>query len=271
MVAVKTKKPRDYIFEQIKALVQCKLWRVCKFVTSDEDRAKVTAKICSLCDFEGDSNPAQEAKWCKLNEKKTNRAVNDIRAYSQCEIKKKLATYWTYNKKTLPSLDDFKACLKRTINYEDKAQKNIWKFWADQILDAACANKFDWNPAVRYFNKISTASDGEGESQFNMLMNPSTEAWAMICIENYYDSWQKQFEWKEKKFPKEHSNVQKESNFEGRGAAFSRQQVDRFSWWTTNLLWLERGRSCAVQYLQSRQYYGSRNRQFHGGFGRPKS
>ena len=31
-----------------------------------------------------------------------------------------------------------------------------------------------------------------------MLMNPSTEAWAMVCIENYYDSWQKQFEWKVK-------------------------------------------------------------------------
>ena len=156
MVAVKTKKPRDYIFEQIKALVQCKLWRVCKFlITSDEDRAKVTEKICSLCDFEGDSNPAQEAKWCKINEKRSNRAVNDIRAYSQCEIKKKLATYWTYNKKTLPSLHDFKACLNRTINYEDKAQKNIWKFWVDQILDAACANKFDWNPAVRYYQTIS--------------------------------------------------------------------------------------------------------------------
>jgi len=198
MVTVKTKKPRDYIFEQIKALVQCKLWRVCKFITSDEDRAKVTEKICSLCDFEGDSNPAQEAKWCKIHEKRSNRAVNDIRAYSQCEIKKKLFTYWTYNEKTLPSLDDFKACLNRTINYEDEAQKKIWKFWVDQILDAACANKFDWAPAVRYFNKISTASDGEGESQFNMLMNPSTEAWAMVCIENYYDSWQKQFEWKVK-------------------------------------------------------------------------
>ena len=37
-----------------------------KFVTSDEDRAKVTAKICSLCNFQGDSNPALEAnKWCK--------------------------------------------------------------------------------------------------------------------------------------------------------------------------------------------------------------
>ena len=32
VVNVKTKKPRDYVFEQIKALVQCKLWRVCKQV-----------------------------------------------------------------------------------------------------------------------------------------------------------------------------------------------------------------------------------------------
>ena len=32
-----------------------------------------------------------------------------------------------------------------------------------------------------------------------MLMNPrSMEAWAMVCIENYHESWQKQFEWKDK-------------------------------------------------------------------------
>jgi len=90
----------------------------------------------------------------KLNEKRSNRAVNDICAYSQCKIKKKLSTYWTYNNKSLPTLKNYKACLNRTpINYEDEAQKNIWKFWVDQILDVACANKFYWNPAVRYFNK----------------------------------------------------------------------------------------------------------------------
>jgi len=51
---------------------------------------------------------------------------------------------------------------------------------------------------VRYYQTILEPSDGEGSTQFNMLMNPSTEAWAMVCIENYYDNWKKQFQWKDK-------------------------------------------------------------------------
>ena len=194
--AVKPKKEVDPEYNQIKAMVQTKLWRACKFITCHQDRIKVSTKINSFLVFEGDSSPEEDQKWIIEKARDCNKGVNATRAYSHGEIKKKMHNYWLYNNKTLPTLEDFKACLKRTIDYEDEAQKDIWKFWVDQILDAACANKFDWNPAVRYYQTISKANDGEGNTQFNMLMNPSTEAWAMVCIENYYENWKKQFEWK---------------------------------------------------------------------------
>ena len=140
--AVKPKKEVDPEYNQIKAMVQCKLWRACKFITCHKDRIKVSTKINSLLVFEGDSSPEEDAKWIIEKARDCNKGVNATCAYSHGEIKKKMHNYWIYNKQTLPTLEDFKACLNRTIDYKDEAQKNIWKFWVDQILDAACAMQY---------------------------------------------------------------------------------------------------------------------------------
>jgi len=193
---IKEKSEEMWLYEQIKEMVQRKLWRVCKFVTGSADRFKVTEKILSLLKYDTDSNPEAEAKWIEDNGRACNKAVNEIRGYSVGELKKKFHQYWVYNNKTLPPLLTLKACMNRTIDPKNPEEMLVWQFWVDKILDAACANKFDWNPSVRYYQTISHASDGEGNTLFNMLMNPSTEAWAMVCIENYYEAWPKHFEWK---------------------------------------------------------------------------
>ena len=194
----KKKKKHDPMFYQIKAKIQKKLWRVCKFVTCADDRMKVAQKVYQLLNFQNAPDNHEE-EWLESRLSDVNKAVNDVRSYSVGEIKKKLQDYWTYNNHTLPPLDDLKACLNRTIDISLPGKLDIMKFWVDEILDAACANKFDWCPHHRHYMTITDAANQP--SKFNNYMNPSTEAWAMVCIENYYDNWSGHFEWKHK-YPK---------------------------------------------------------------------
>ena len=194
----KKKKKHDPMFYQIKAKIQKKLWRVCKFVTCADDRMKVAQKVYQLLNFQNAPDNHEE-EWLESRLSDVNKAVNDVRSYSVGEIKKKLQDYWTYNNHTLPPLDDLKACMNRTIDIKLPGKLDIMKFWVDEILDAACANKFDWCPHHRHYMTITDAANQP--SKFNNYMNPSTEAWAMVCIENYYDNWLGHFEWKHK-YPK---------------------------------------------------------------------
>ena len=191
----KKKKHDAMFYQEIKGKIQKKLWRVCKFVTCADDRMKVARKVYQLLNFQNAPDNHEE-EWLESRLSDVNKAVNDVRSYSVGEIKKKLQDYWTYNNHTLPPLDDLKACLNRTIDISLPGKLDIMKFWVDEILDAACANKFDWCPHHRHYMTITDAANQP--SKFNNYMNPSTEAWAMVCIENYYDNWSGHFEWKHK-------------------------------------------------------------------------
>ena len=169
-------------------------------------------------------------EWVPVYESNVNRLVNAHRTYVCSEIKKKLEAYWIAHDKTLPSIDRFKACLMRTLAPDNVDDMALFTFWVDKILVAACGNKWDWCKDVRYKHKISEAGyqlndDGEIDKDY-MNMNGGTEAFALLCIENYYDQLPDQWQWK------------LDNPGERLQPRFSCYQVDRSSSRTANLWWL---------------------------------
>lgn len=180
--------------DKIKGVIQGKLWRVCKFIMGKKVRDKVAAKCYELIGLtEG------QAEWVETWGKTVNKALNNVRGYACTEIKKKMFDYWEEHG-TVPSLDEFRACLTRRIDPNNQDELALFAFWWDQILDGACANKFDWCEDHRLYLKISTAapypSQGRPNRAEDLYMNPSTEAFALIVLENYLAQWVGQFEWK---------------------------------------------------------------------------
>ncbi len=203
----------DGMVASIKDVVQNKLWRACKFVCGAVNRNKVSGKVFELLQLQGTYEPTN---WVETYGKEVNKAVNDVRGYAVGEIKKKLHDYWQEHGKKVPTIQEFANCLYRTIDPENAEQLDIFKFWWDQILDGACANKFDWCPDHRHFLTISAAGPNPGQGRTNslldMYMNPSTEAFALLVLENYRELWVKQFEWKDKNPRKKLPPLKKKEN-----------------------------------------------------------
>ena len=84
--------------------------------------------------------------------------------------------------------------------YRREDDMALFIFWVDKILVAAYGNKWDWCTSIRYKHKISEAGyklNGDGEiNKDKMYMNGGTEAFAFLCIENYYDQMPEQWQWK---------------------------------------------------------------------------
>ena len=190
-----TKDPWD---EYINKCIKEQLWRVTKFIKGPGVRTKNANKVYDLLDLKEMGYRRKE--WVPVYESNVNRLLNAHRTYVVSEIKKRLEAYWLANDKTLPSIDRFKACLLRTLAPDNEDDMALFTFWVDKILVAACGNKWDWCKNVRYAQKISEAGyrlmdDGEIDKG-NMNMNGGTEAFAFLCIENYYAQMPLQWQWR---------------------------------------------------------------------------
>lgn len=183
------------MYSEIKGTVQTKFFRVCKFIMGDDVRTKAADKCFDLCEFQQNySKPA----WVKAYATQVNKAVNDVRGYACGEIKKKMEKYYATHQE-LPPLSAFEKCLMRTIDLDNEKESEIFLFYWDHLLDAACANKFDWCPDHRHYLTITGAGPNTpNNAPEDMYMNPSTEAVCLIILDNYLDLWREQFDWKRK-------------------------------------------------------------------------
>ena len=182
----------------IQTCIQTKLWRACKFIGGEDVRTKVARKVFDLLHLE----PRHKANWVREYEGEVNSLLNGQRNYAIGAIKEKCHDYYREHGR-IPTLDEFKACLERTLDPTKPEDLELFTFWVDKILDAAAGNKYDWSKDVRTEMTISEAFEGfpdeDGEySPFQVLMGPGTEGIAYATLVCAYDQWLEHFEWKAK-------------------------------------------------------------------------
>ena len=108
------------------------------------------------------------------------------------------------NRGRYPSVDDIKKCAERKIATE--ADRELYVWYINSLLPAACGNKYEWPESKRPFEYPST---------FHLQNKPnsqhipcSTEAYIVAAWSNYIAVWKNQYDWlqqhegEESKMPK---------------------------------------------------------------------
>lgn len=176
-----------------------KVWRIAKFVPVNVDQEAKLWKII-LKSLQGDGvdegykTPAEKARWVVLHARNCARAMNETRQYVVGRLKEAVKKYWKANGKVMPSLENIKAIATRSLPIDDGNTDNmaLAKWYVDSYMVAACGNRYDFGPSARHYHPLSLACPEDDSKK--PTITASTEAFAVICLENNYTSWPAVFE-----------------------------------------------------------------------------
>ena len=139
------------------------IWGKVKFITTDRKLLQATSHVFEcwqLKEFEGlkgDDLANAKARWVTQNLERVRIAINDIRNYSQSQLKtciceRLIAGEW------VPTPEDVMACATRDPEYHtDQDKHKIFEFYWDTLLFKV-VGKEHWDGWVRHYATISEAT-----------------------------------------------------------------------------------------------------------------
>jgi hypothetical protein len=119
-------------------------------------------------------------------------------------MKDKTEVWWTRHNKTMPDMAKLQAIVTRDIELVAPADgvidaapdenMELFVWWWDELLPCATApNTEFWTNEKRWYHHIHDGKVGD-----EPLLTPQDETFAILCFENYYRQWEKDFKIKAK-------------------------------------------------------------------------
>ena len=193
----------------IKGVIKTKVWRLVKFVSTEEDLKRAAIKILGLSGIQGyditSKEPEEVAKvdeWCDENSQIVSSQLNDHRSYVVSRIKDVCFEYLDEHVgKELPSIQQILYILDR----DTRSQEAVFIWWWDKVLEKATGNTIHWNQDIRYYETISASLVGNTPKVLNMTS--STEAFAAVCYESNRQKWHRMHQLKKENPKKKHIKI----------------------------------------------------------------
>lgn len=197
------KRGNDIVRKIASKLIKKRVWPNTKFVTS-------YGQLNQLCDKVWDLLP--KAKWGYTEENKTQfmnlyrdyfgTVINTQRTTVHGALKDK-AWKWmdenfaideTTNKKTavLPTVNQITRCSLRDI---DATMHDVFDWYVDSLLPCVVGNQYDFSESKRLFQRCSEVTLPKSDGK--KVITSSTEAFLVVCWENYRKKWMNHWLWRQ--------------------------------------------------------------------------
>ena len=214
MDVVLTKKSRqlkqnDGQVKDIKKWVPNNVFRLCKFILSDQQEKEMVEKYLDEGtdpNFKGNGKEAKSNRRTFIQYYRTvfTQRLNETRSYATARMKDAVWEWMNYHQGNLPDETKLLALLNRTWtppeeDSDDYAEE--WKLavWYQEVyLCKACGNGNDWSSDKRRYLTISEGAPVNAPN--SKYITPSTEAFAMVIFESNAEHWKKMYDLK-KQYP----------------------------------------------------------------------
>jgi len=173
---------------------------------TEKDQEIFINKMCQLMNPDGFANPVDELAWKVKHGNACISAFNATRSNVVSQLKAQTETWWLHHDRKMPDLDKLQEIATRTVvltpggdaalgpngNGEVEPFGNVMElfvWWWDSLLPAATAPSTTfWSQGKRWYNLIHDGKAGD-----KLLLTPQDEAFALLCMENYYTQWSNDF------------------------------------------------------------------------------
>ena len=185
------------ITKLLKKTIKRYVWRTEKFCAKEHHIARVVNKVWhNLPDQIKNSNVIEEREWKIRHHDKVASLLNAVRVDVVSDLRKEALKYMGKNRGAIPSVEAIQNCATRKNSLEDnpqaKAQRDVFVWYIDKLLPKACGNRYEWPAAKRPWHRVSEYHyDGVPNKKH---VTAGTEAFIVVCWENYLKVWQKQYE-----------------------------------------------------------------------------
>lgn len=169
------------------------LWGEVKFISDEEDEYDFAAMIY---DFQG-KKTSKEVRdyWIKRYSGVVCSLLNGHRSYVMTNLKNVLHALWESNDKSLPPIEDMKACATRNIDINDEASMNFFKWYWEKWVPQLSGHSANWAPEKRHYLLMSEAAPEDDPT--DLYVTPENEAFGVLVYINNHESWPEHFLLKE--------------------------------------------------------------------------
>jgi hypothetical protein len=172
------------------------MWPTWKLIgDSGEDKWQFTHKVFQFMNHTlGSVDSAAEITW---KVRYNNTCISQSKIVSQ--MKDKTEVWWTRHTQTMPNMANLQAIVTQDIvlvacadgvvaDPDENMELFVW-LW-DEILPCATApNTKFWTNEKRWYHHIHDGKVGN-----EPLLTPQDETFAILCFENYYRQWERDFQ-----------------------------------------------------------------------------
>ena len=140
---------------------------------------------------------APEVKnWIEKHESFLCKMLNKQRSYGVSQTKDSAESWWHSHEKTLPTVDQIKACRDRTLDLSVEENMAIAVFYVDSLCASICGHKHTFPEHARIQLPISKASPSNMTSDKEAVRDPEDiyltvelEALVSLAYDNFRDAW----------------------------------------------------------------------------------
>ena len=198
----------------IKTYVKDHAWRGIKFLQNEEQEKAFATAYMDHTNNDEYKDRKNRAFFLRNFAQACTKALNEQRQKVQSGIQKAWKKFYQDNGQVGPDFDLLKRVVTRdftdeeivlaqkddqgkfigtdTFNFTDE-QKEVFCWWVDTVLPIAAGHKNGFDKNIRHYSPISDAYLDQKNTM--LAIPPSTEAYALACIENSMDRWKKSEEW----------------------------------------------------------------------------
>ena len=190
--------PKSDFGKKIYEAAKRRAWRVGKFVPPGTEEETKLYKIIlrGIQDISGLDREVktshQKDEWVAKHASLCAIKLNHVRTYANSEMQKCCKTYYEKHK-NLPTPEMMEAFVDRDLDLSVPANMEFAKWYWNDFLVAAVANRYDWCPEHKLYGLISKQCPQDRPGK--LCITPITEAYACGAFTNYRPFWIKKFEY----------------------------------------------------------------------------
>jgi hypothetical protein len=188
-------------------VIAWQIWPMWKLLGDlEEDQEIFMDKMCKLMNPDGFADRADKLAWKHKHGNTCISGFNATRSNVVSQLKAQTETWWLLHDQKMPNILKLQEIATRTVvltpggddtlrpngngdvkPFEDVMELFVW--WWDCLLPAATAPATTfWTPGKRWYKLIQDGKAGD-----KLLLTPQDEAFAFLCMENYYIQWSNDF------------------------------------------------------------------------------
>ena len=168
------------------------IWNQCKFITSDAKLIRATKLVMEKMNLkelanlpEGQKKKDWISTWVAENKDYVRTGMNDVRNYTQGELRKVMVEKMMANQE-VPTAEQVFQCATRVDCGTDEKNEEMFDFYVDVLLPKV-ALKENWDTNIRHYQTVSAAHHlGEPDKK---CITVNTEAFLVLVFENCEEKW----------------------------------------------------------------------------------